>query len=410
MLHKLLSSFLALFLGLTAARGAGSEFILGTADSGRIIKVDAAGNTIWDRVVGDVRGVATYPTDGSVVATLIWENRVVKLSASGDLLWDRPTPTQVNTVAVDPRDGNIVLPTYFGSRVLKLAPDGTTLWDRNIGYAEHLYPAIDPNDGSIVISTGAFGVLVKLDANGNTLWQRTLSGILFESAAINAADGSIVACTLSGNVYRFDALGNLLGQANLSPADTRHAAINSATGRIHLSDTNNVVRTFNSSLQPVWTTAIAANLYIGIKLVVDPADNGIVGGTYGSQRLLKLESEGTVLWDRNLGVNIFALATTAPTVVAPPPPPPPPTPTAAQLVQQLLDATSTLTAPKGLTQSLGSKLQAAARSLERGNRQAARGQLQAFLQELAAQIGKKISAPDAAALVAAAQAALAQLE
>jgi hypothetical protein len=53
---------------------------------------------------------------------------------------------------------------------------------------------------------------------------------------------------------------------------------------------------------------------------------------------------------------------------------------------------------RGIENSLVAKLQNARASLEKGNKTAAVNQLQAFLNELNAQSGKKVPAPDAGAI------------
>jgi hypothetical protein len=63
-----------------------------------------------------------------------------------------------------------------------------------------------------------------------------------------------------------------------------------------------------------------------------------------------------------------------------------------------------------MANSLKSKLEAALASLERGNENSARGQLNAFINQVEAQRGKKISDAAADALISAAQAVLDGLE
>jgi hypothetical protein len=81
--------------------------------------------------------------------------------------------------------------------------------------------------------------------------------------------------------------------------------------------------------------------------------------------------------------------------------------TPAQQLAKLLDTVSGLGAP--VSGSLGAKLQAALAAVNRGASQAAAGQLKAFVNEVAAQKGKKLTADQAASLTAAAEKILAKL-
>jgi FIMAH domain-containing protein len=91
---------------------------------------------------------------------------------------------------------------------------------------------------------------------------------------------------------------------------------------------------------------------------------------------------------------------------------PPPTLTArADLsLDRLIDGIAGMSLPGGKIQSLIAKLQAARRSLERGNPTATVGQLGAFMNEVEAQRGKAISEDQAALLVGWAQEIVKQLQ
>jgi hypothetical protein len=69
----------------------------------------------------------------------------------------------------------------------------------------------------------------------------------------------------------------------------------------------------------------------------------------------------------------------------------------------LIARVQSLGLPKGLENSLVSKLEAALASLNRGNKKAAINQLQAFINEVNAQRGKKITEQQATELIADAQ-------
>jgi DNA-binding beta-propeller fold protein YncE len=378
-----------------------TEFVLGTADYQQVVKTNGVGDTLWQTTVGDVRAVAVNPSDGSIAASLIWDQRVVKLDAGGGVIWDKPIGVGSHGIAVDPRDGSIVVATYYAGRVIKLDAGGTVQWDRNIGYVDHLWTAVNPVDGSIAIAAGEAGVVLKLDSAGNVLWQRTLGGFAYESIAFNSADGSVFAATSTGDVHKFDSAGTLLWKRNVG-AFARSVAVNPANGRVHIATTDNRIFCLDANGNQQWVTAISATLYIGPKLVVDPADGGIVAATVVGQHLLKFDASGTLLWDKNVGANLWAIAVAA---SAPPPPPP----SATDIVHRLASETAALNLPRGFASALLAKLDAADSSLARNNAAAARGQLQAYGNELAAQRGKAIPASDADRLRSLVNAALALL-
>jgi hypothetical protein len=80
-----------------------------------------------------------------------------------------------------------------------------------------------------------------------------------------------------------------------------------------------------------------------------------------------------------------------------------------QLIQTLIAQVHSLGLPNGIEQSLVSKLSAASVSLNRGNAQAAINQLNAFIHEVEAQRGKKISSSEADTLIADAEQIIASI-
>lgn len=79
-------------------------------------------------------------------------------------------------------------------------------------------------------------------------------------------------------------------------------------------------------------------------------------------------------------------------------------------IEDLEKLLKSLGLPKGIENSLSSKLQNAVKSVCNGNAKPAVNQLEAFIKEVTAQSGKKIDPADAAALIAAAQAIIDAIE
>jgi PKD repeat protein len=80
-----------------------------------------------------------------------------------------------------------------------------------------------------------------------------------------------------------------------------------------------------------------------------------------------------------------------------------------QLIQSLIAEVQSLGLPKGTEQSLVSKLRAASDALNRGNAQPVINQLGAFIHEVEAQSGKKISKSEADMLIADAEQIIASI-
>jgi len=88
--------------------------------------------------------------------------------------------------------------------------------------------------------------------------------------------------------------------------------------------------------------------------------------------------------------------------------------TPAQAVQSLVDEVNALSIPAGVKNSLTAKLDAALQSIANGSTSAAKGQLQAFINEVNAKCcvphpGKTLTQDEADALIAAAEDILASL-
>jgi hypothetical protein len=106
----------------------------------------------------------------------------------------------------------------------------------------------------------------------------------------------------------------------------------------------------------------------------------------------------------HLGVDYYPL------MLSQPPPQPPDTTEQQEDIEELIDDVEKLNLHGGTEKSLTKKLENAIKSLEKGEIEAAIGKLNAFINEVEAQRGKKIDEADADALIAAAQAIIDELE
>jgi hypothetical protein len=213
----------------------GSAYIAGTATSFGpsssglfVVKFDAAGNLVWQRLFDGAAGnaVAVGP-DGSVYAAGTtpradqignFDILALKITSSGSLVWQR---TYTAGEVVDPRgrmaaapDGSIVLAgaiqaaksnfVDIAALVIKISSDGSLLFDkqfagRNGETADGV--AIAPNDGSIYVAgtTTSFGAgsqdafVLHLQSTGKKLLDAvTWGGTGFETGADVAVSGGTI--------------------------------------------------------------------------------------------------------------------------------------------------------------------------------------------------------------------------
>ncbi len=250
----------------------GSVYIAGTATSFGpssaglfVVKFDAAGNVLWQRISDRAAGnaVAVGP-DGSVYAAGTtpradqignFDALVLKITSSGNLVWQR---TYTAGEVVDPRgrmttaaDGSIVFAgaiqaakagvVDIAALIVKLSSDGSLLFDkqfagRNGETAEGV--AVAPDDGTIYVAgtTTSFGAgsqdafVLHLQPTGKKLLDAvTWGGTGFETGAgisVGAGTVSLAATTTAPPPYSM-----LDAAARLSSA---RGTLSASTGMLDL--------------------------------------------------------------------------------------------------------------------------------------------------------------------------------
>jgi uncharacterized delta-60 repeat protein len=244
----------------------GSVYIAGTATSFGpssaglfVVKFDAAGNLMWQRVSDGAAGNAVaVGSDGSVYAAGTtprpdqignFDILVLKITSDGSLVWQR---TYTAGEVVDPRgrmttapDGSIVLAgaiqaakagfVDIAALIVSLSPDGSLLFDRQFAgrngeTAEGV--AVAPDDGTIYVAgtTTSFGAgfqdafVLHLQPTGKKLLDAvTWGGTGFETGADVAVSGgsvSLAATTTAPPPYSLlDAAAKLsAARGTLSPS------------------------------------------------------------------------------------------------------------------------------------------------------------------------------------------------
>jgi hypothetical protein len=174
-----------------------------------LIKTDAEGNKLWDKAFGGDGinvGYSVQQTldDGYIVCgiTQYYEidnttARLIKTDAFGNKLWDKIFSDQMGTAAISVQpttDGGYILCGWASSYkpfeeevwLMKTDADGNKLWDKTFGgkglaYANSVQQT---TDGGYILCgrTGSYetgkmeALLIKADAKGNKLWDKTFEG------------------------------------------------------------------------------------------------------------------------------------------------------------------------------------------------------------------------------------------
>jgi hypothetical protein len=218
-------------LSLSGISGNKSTAAFGSGDYW-LVKVDAAGNKLWDRSYGGTAadlllsivpagdggfllggysssGISGNKTNANFGLDDFW---VLKIDSAGNKLWEQEYGGSgydilhaiVRTTdgfllagySSSPASGNKTSDNYGAADfwLVKIDPNGNILWDKSYGGdgSDYLYTAIAASNGGFLLGGGsafhfsgnkasqAFGGfdywLVRVDAAGNKLWDQTFGG------------------------------------------------------------------------------------------------------------------------------------------------------------------------------------------------------------------------------------------
>jgi hypothetical protein len=230
-------------------------------NSGRsalMVKLNAIGNTLWIRTIGQPgtglipmiagNGVAEADDNSGYVLCGSYYNSnqawndifLVKVSPDGNLLWtktfdgggeDFGTSIQKTTDGGFIVTGTIHHERSFDIALIKTDSGGNLLWVKAFGEGETEatgYCVQQTNDGGYIIAgqTPSFGAgyydafLVKTDSNGNAIWKKTYGIPDHDSgnSVVQTKDGDYILCGYTGwygpdgsdvSLIRTDSIGNI---------------------------------------------------------------------------------------------------------------------------------------------------------------------------------------------------------
>ncbi len=201
----------------------GSTFTSGQPDDGYIVKVDASGNEMWTKTIGEQHEVEFTSIDnthdnGYVISAsrisgggTLNQALLVKMDSAGDTLWSRVYGGDIRSFAYSisqTSEGGFIAggtrlsdDTGYDLWLLKVDSAGDTLWTQQFGSTEHewLNSVIETSDGYYLSAGTGAGVeggenawVAKLDSDGTPIWvERFDVGTAFNKI-IEASDQSYV--------------------------------------------------------------------------------------------------------------------------------------------------------------------------------------------------------------------------
>ncbi len=263
------------------------------ADDYWIVKMDNAGNIVWENTVGGgnydkLYAVEETPDGGYIVGGQ---------SLSGGGWGDK---SESNKGGYD----------YW---IVKLDEDGVVEWDRSYGGLgnDQLYNVQPTSDGGYIIAgTSDSGIsgdktenrvgnsdywVIKTDASGNIIWQNDIGGLMFDNvySAYETADGGYILGGTSTSGISGDKTAG-----NYGVVDYWIVKLNSA-GTVVWDKT--IGGTLNDYLYAVIPTADGGSIACGMSesgLTGNKTDN--TNGLY-DYWVVKLDNSGNITWQNSIG-------------------------------------------------------------------------------------------------------------
>jgi hypothetical protein len=209
-----------------------------------LIKIDAAGNTQWNRTYEDYTRAycviqtsdGGYALAGSMSSSWIGDDTcwLAKIDSSGGTVWSKSYAQaglgSASAVVQTNDGGYAMIGTTQNADFLLVKTDtnGNFEWSKTYGSPDKDGGSsiVQNTDGSYVMAGlmwnrstfsdgSSMGVgLVKADSSGNLQWLKNYPGFGSPSSMVRGSDGSYILC--SGMLDKIDAEGNLLWSKNVS--------------------------------------------------------------------------------------------------------------------------------------------------------------------------------------------------
>lgn len=241
-------------------------------------------------------------------------------------------------------DGGLVVAGHtgsFGNRnqvyLLKTDSDGNLLWEKNFGGSEGDYgnSVIEATDGGLVVAgrTFSFGndwqvYLLKTDSDGNLFWEKNFGGTDsdYGYSVVETADGGFVVVGITSSfgsrvqmyLLKTDSNGNLLWEKNFGGTsdDYGYSVVETEdSGLVVTGETYSLgnysqlyLLKTDSNGNLLWEENFGGSESDRGSSVVSTTDGGLVvtgyTDSFGSRvqvYLLKTDSDGNLLWERDFG-------------------------------------------------------------------------------------------------------------
>jgi len=297
---------------------------------------------VWQKTFGgssdDSADSIQQTSDGGYIVT---GSSILKLDSNGDLVWKKTFKGEFHSIQQITYGGYIAAGYTAGDvYILKLDKNGNLVWQKIYGgsNSDEAYSIQQTSDGGYIVAgyTDSFGAvghdvyILKLNADGNLVWQKTFDRNAHDYAFSiqQTSDGGYIVAgktssfgTGSSDVYilKLDADGNLVWQKTFggSGVDGAYSIQQTSDGgyivagwKYSFEAGNDVyILKLDSNGNLKWQKTYGGSYNDWAYSIQQTSDGGyiVAGGTesFGAGEedvyILKLDSNGTLVWQKTFG-------------------------------------------------------------------------------------------------------------